>query len=235
MPRDWGVTVRVVESRPDWVIPLAELLALPGELLVVGAVLGGLYLYGVWTNRSDNAGPLCPDDTIRTIGVVFGGLALVVLVESLVGAPRPPSEWHAISPSPHGFPSGHTMAATVCWGAIAWWHRHGDAVFRVAAVGAVVALVGSARVVLGVHYLPDVLSAIALGVGYLVLADRVIDSPRHALATALAIAGLSVLASAGGSRALLAFAGTAGVALGWVGTEHPPIRTRIRGVVASLA
>ena len=49
-------------------------------------------------------------------------------MEPIVGDGRPLPDWQAIDPSPYGFPSGHSIAATVRWGAITG--RYWSAAFR---------------------------------------------------------------------------------------------------------
>lgn len=235
MRRDWGVTARLVEHRPDWSIPVAEALALPGDLVVVAFVLAVLYLGSVWRRRSHADNPLCAPETATTIGIVLAGLALVVFLESIVGAGRPPTEWQAIEPSPYGFPSGHTMAATVLWGAIAWRHWSAARSARVLAVIMIVGLVGFSRLLLGVHYLPDVLAAIAVGILYLAIAFRVTDDhPTIAFAGALGIGIAALFVSGGGSRATLAVVGTLVIAFGWYITEREPVRRRLRRALAQV-
>lgn len=232
MRRDWGLTRWLVEARPDWSVPVFEVLALPGDLIVVALVLALVYLASVWGRRDRTEDFLCAPAIATTVAIVFGGLALVVLVESIVGAGRPPAEWHAIDPSPHGFPSGHTMAATVLWGALAWRHWAAPTQYRVLAVGLVVGLVGFSRLGLGVHYLADVIAAVIVGIVYLAIADRITrDRPIVAFGGAILIALAATLVSGISSRAVVAFAGTSIAAIGWYLTERPFLRNRLRGLL----
>lgn len=232
MPRDWGVTARLVDARPDWSIAVFDLLTLPGDLLLIVGVLGILYLVDVWRHRDISDNPLCSPHTATTFAIVFGGLALIVFLESIFAAPRPPDAWHAISASPYAFPSGHTMAATVCWGALAWRHWHAPALHRVLSVGLLVTVVGISRMILGVHYLPDILAALGFGIAYLAIASKLATAPARAFAGAITLAVLAILASGAGTRPVLAFIGTAAAAIGWYVTERPLVRSHIRAVLA---
>ena len=138
MSRGVGVTEALRTALPEWSVEVFSLLALLGDLVVIVPVLAVLYLASVLSSlgRPDGADddePLCSDQTAVTIAVVMGGLALVVLLKGTFSMPRPPAELHAVSASEHGFPSGHTMAATVLWGALAWWATVGDPRTRLAA------------------------------------------------------------------------------------------------------
>jgi undecaprenyl-diphosphatase len=100
-----------------------------------------------------------------------GALILDPVLKSLVGRLRPV----VAHPIAHGtgdsFPSGHSLGSIVCYGAILL-------VFLPAARGrwrpafitvivALVALIGISRILLGVHYLSDVVGAWAVGVTWL--------------------------------------------------------------------
>ncbi len=235
MSRDLGVTVTLREFLPEWAAELFVLLALPGDLLVIIALLGLFYTMDVLESlrKNDPEKPLCSDETVTLIATVFGGLALVVFLETLFAAPRPPEELHAVSASEFAFPSGHTMAATVFWGAVVHLRSHGQFRTRLLLAGTAVSLVALSRLALGVHYLVDVVAAVGFGVAYLAAMDRIPDrNPTYAFAIAAIIAILAVLITGANSRSLLAFAGTVGAAIGWRVVEFTPVK---RTVVATVA
>ena len=73
-----------------------------------------------------------------------------------------------------GFPSGHTMMATIIYGLLAVYLMPAIAAWRwrvsVAVVAAAIILtVALSRMVLGAHYLSDVLGAMAAGLGWTAL------------------------------------------------------------------
>ena len=233
--RDWGVTRRVVESRPDGSLPFWELLSLPGDLYVIVAVLGLLALYdsiGAIKHDPPDA-PLCPPETGALIAIVFGGLALITGLEALLAQPRPPAAWQAIAVSPYSLPSGHVMAATITWGAIMWLYRpliH-TRWRQLLVVTVLVGLTALSRLFLGVHYLPDVLIGVGFGIAYLWLVSFGLHkSPRHAFVVALGI-GIVAVVIATNSRALLAVSGTLGAAIGWIVIEQPVVRRTVRGLL----
>ncbi|APX98380.1 phosphatase PAP2 family protein [Natronorubrum daqingense] len=230
MSRGVGVTEAVREWVPEWTLEGFAVLSVFGDLLVIVPVLGVLYLVTVGRSlaRGERDQPLCSDRTAVLIAVVFGGLALIVLLKAVFAFPRPPAEWHAIEPSEHGFPSGHTMAATVFWGALAARFHLGDRASRLAGAGLLVSLVALSRLALGVHYLVDVLASMAFGVVYLAgIAWLARGRPERAFGIAIVIAVLAVVASNGSSRAVLALLGTVGGAVGWYVVERPVVRRRL--------
>ncbi len=113
-----------------------------------------------------------------------GALVLDPVLKSLVGRARPV----VAHPIAHGngasFPSGHSLGSIVCYGAVLLvflpaargrWRP----VF-ITAIVALVALIGISRVLLGVHYLSDVLGAWALGIAWLGVTAFAFELTRQA-------------------------------------------------------
>ena len=113
-----------------------------------------------------------------------GALILDPVLKSLVGRLRPV----VAHPIAHGignsFPSGHSLGSIVCYGAVLL-------VFLPAARGrwrttfisvivALVALIGISRILLGVHYLSDVVGAWAVGIAWLGLTTFAFEVTRDA-------------------------------------------------------
>jgi undecaprenyl-diphosphatase len=115
-----------------------------------------------------------------------GALIMDPVLKSLVGRVRPV----VAHPIAHGlgnsFPSGHSLGSIVCYGAVllvflpavrpGGWRRG-----FIAVIITLVALIGISRVLLGVHYLSDVLGAWALGITWLGLTAFAFELGRHAL------------------------------------------------------
>ena len=234
MSRGVGVTEALRDWLPEWSLQWFELLSLSGDLLVIVPALALVYLLDVrrGLSRGEREGPMCSDRTAFLVAAVFGGLALVVALEAAFGLSRPPAEWHAVEASPYGFPSGHTMAATVFWGALAGWTTIGTRRSRLALASVIVALVGVSRLVLGVHYLVDVIASVAFGVAFLwVIWWIARGRPDRAFAVAVAVALVALAITGGGERAVLAVAGTVGAGVGWWALERPPVRRGLVDVV----
>jgi undecaprenyl-diphosphatase len=101
----------------------------------------------------------------------LGGGAVDTVVKIVVGRPRPNVEEPILEAFGKSFPSGHSMQAVVCYGALLL-------VFlpllrgrvRVAAIAGTVTLIlaiGFSRLTLGVHYVSDVLGGYILGAAWL--------------------------------------------------------------------
>jgi undecaprenyl-diphosphatase len=113
-----------------------------------------------------------------------GALMLDPVLKSLVGRLRPV----VAHPIAHGtgdsFPSGHALGSIVCYGALylvflpavrGTWRRAFTAV-----IAALIAAIGISRLLLGVHYLSDVLGAWALGITWLGLTAFAFELSRQA-------------------------------------------------------
>lgn len=101
----------------------------------------------------------------------LGGGAVDTIVKVAVGRPRPDVDEPIASAVGNSFPSGHSMQAVVCYGALLLVllplvpERR-----RSLAIGGtlvLVLLIGVSRLCLGVHYVSDVLGGYALGLAWL--------------------------------------------------------------------
>lgn len=126
-----------------------------------------------------------------------GGMVLNVLLKLAFHRARPTFDNPFLTLTTYSFPSGHTMAATVLYGVLAafavWtikaWRWRVLAVFI---AGFLILLVGFSRIYLGVHYLSDVLAAMAEGLAWLALCLTAIETVRRRRVLQLAPAPLEV-------------------------------------------
>jgi membrane-associated phospholipid phosphatase len=103
---------------------------------------------------------------------VGGGSLLNILLKHFFHRQRPVLENPLLTLSSFGFPSGHTMGATLLYGVLAvfvaqsvrTWRLRALAFSMAALAGA---LIGLSRIYLGAHYLTDVVGAIAVGLAWL--------------------------------------------------------------------
>ena len=121
---------------------------------------------------------------------VAGGLLLNVLVKHAFQRSRPMWDDPLLTLHTYSFPSGHTAGATVWWGfftVLVLAHKPTPP-WRAATFGlalGMISLTALSRVYLGVHYLSDVLAAVAEGCAWLVLCFMASawQAPRDPLAS----------------------------------------------------
>ena len=231
LDRSVGVTELLRDVLPEWSLPFFELAALFGDELVVVGVLLVFVAADVYRSVRRGSDRLVSDRVAFVSAVVLGGLALTLVVKTTLDFPRPPESLQAVPREGEGFPSGHTMAATVLWGALALWGRRFTRRQRAGLAAILIGVVGFSRLALGVHYLVDVLASVGLGIGYLALAAAILDrNPRTAFAGAALLGGVAVLSTGGDADGWLAFVGCVGGAVGWWITTLPSVRAAWQSV-----
>jgi membrane-associated phospholipid phosphatase len=251
--RTLGVT-DTVSGAPDVVVALFAALTQFGDAWFLFLSLSLLYwLAPDW---------LAPDARRVAALLVAFGLAAAMLTLALKTAfalPRPPGATAATPPAwlpaaghglfaraatgdGFGFPSGHALGTTVVYGGLAALATAGDRTRRLLAAGLVVALVALSRLVLGVHFLADVVVGIGIGLGLLWAALRISDrDPTRAfgLAAVLGVAALGATVATGhlehGADAAAGFGGALGGLLGWGVVERRTAERSGVGPVAQLS
>jgi undecaprenyl-diphosphatase len=113
-----------------------------------------------------------------------GALVLDPVLKSLVGRLRPVVEHPIAHGIGNSFPSGHALGSIVCYGAVLLVFlpaaRGRWRTAFIAAIVALVALIGISRILLGVHYLSDVVGAWAVGIAWLGLTTFAFELSRQA-------------------------------------------------------
>ncbi len=112
------------------------------------------------------------------------GMLLNVLLKDNYRRLRPSFDAPLLTLPTYSFPSGHTLAATVFYGVLACylWQRARSVAQRAAVVAGtvlMVALVAFSRIYLGVHFLSDVLAAVAEGLAWLAICVTGVSSLRR--------------------------------------------------------
>jgi len=204
--RSLGVVDLLHSLLPDQAALLVGLLTQLGDVWFLFGATVVAYLF----RPSDR------DRVAVVLGLALATAALVEALKALFGLPRPTTPLATAETYPpllrglfeatatgggHGFPSGHATLSTVVLLGLAAAIRFGDARRRFALAGSLVVLVALTRVVLGVHYLVDVVAGVCFGL--LVLAGGAwateaspLDRPTTALALAAGLAGGGVLLTA---------------------------------------
>jgi len=138
-----------------------------------------------------------------------------------------------------GFPSGHAIGTTMVWGGLALVFEISSFRRRLAVVSAVVGVVCTARLVLGVHYLVDVLVGATLGtiaLGLLYALSEEGQFPGRVLLVAVGV-GLVGLVHGATFDSVSAIGGAVGGAVAWFGVaDHVPAHpSKIEEAGASFA
>jgi len=122
--------------------------------------------------------------TVYLLVTGAGALVLDPVLKALVGRLRPVVAHPVAYGNGDSFPSGHALGSIVCYGALflvflpavrGTWRR----VFTAVTV-TLVAAIGVSRLLLGVHYLSDVLGAWALGITWLGVTALAFELSRQA-------------------------------------------------------
>ncbi|WP_114578862.1 phosphatase PAP2 family protein [Saliphagus sp. LR7] len=194
----------------EWpVIVLFGLLTQLGDVWFLFLVGGSLYVAGdtlPWRGIDRRKGLF-----VLALGLTY--VALVGALKAIFQLPRPPGagtppelvglpsvlaavvESITTADSP-GFPSGHALGTTMVWGGLALVLPWGTRRKRAVVAAGVILLVSLSRLVLGVHYLADVVAGMALGVVVLGALYRLSDdgtAPGRALFVAAAVGAIGVV------------------------------------------
>ncbi|WP_157513367.1 phosphatase PAP2 family protein [Halapricum sp. CBA1109] len=207
MYRLTGISRAIREGTPPALVDAAGVVTLFGGATALLFVLSVAY----WVGDRRRV--------LTLVGYAFVALGTVLLLKTLIGAPRPPAGT-PYEGDPYGFPSGHATAAAVVYGGAAVVYERLDA-RMLGAVGVAVAAIALSRVVLGVHYLGDVLVGAALGAvlvsGLWVAVGR---DPLRVFAFASAVGAVAV--AVGAPESLLALGGSVGGLLGGAVLDRVP-------------
>ena len=115
---------------------------------------------------------------------VGGGALLNLALKHIFHRQRPVLENPLVTLSSYGFPSGHTMGATIFYGVLAlivtyWIRGWSRRVLVGSAAALMIALIGASRIYLGAHYFTDVIGAIAVGLAWLAFSWTGVETLRR--------------------------------------------------------
>jgi membrane-associated phospholipid phosphatase len=151
----------------------------------VAGTIAVTLLLGWWFHRQRER------DWLLALAVtVPGGMLLNTVLKFVFHRARPHFDHPLLELSTYSFPSGHAVHATLVYGLLACYlmrrvHSRPGRIAIVVAACLLVALVALSRMYLGVHYLSDVLAAIAEGCAWLAVCLTAVSTlRRHARARA---------------------------------------------------
>lgn len=153
--------------------PLMLALTQLGGSKEVGALALIVALFLLWRSRGG--------DALFLLIAVYGALLLNPVLKQLFDRARPLMDDPLLVLKTYAFPSGHTVAATALYGALAliaarYSRKVGPLAFI--AAGILIALVGASRIYLGVHYVSDVFAGVLVGIAWLMLCRALVSGQR---------------------------------------------------------
>jgi YVTN family beta-propeller protein len=164
LPIDRSALAFVLRHRGGAPAEVARVVSHLGDalLLIPLALVAGVWL---WRRRQPLAVALVPLATLLCASVTE------TVMKHVIDRPRPPARYHLVVETNASFPSGHATAAAALFMAIALTasailRSRPRRVMLVAACGVIAAAVAAARVVLGVHWLTDVVAGWFLGAAW---------------------------------------------------------------------
>ena len=171
--RDWDLSVNqtLSTSRSDRFERFASFVSRKGDTLPI-IIFGAVVALGAGFARHWRSAALVPLALVIEV-CTFGA------VNYIVQRPRPDVETVGAVPSTFSYPSGHVAATLVCWLGLALLlraHAHRTLAVATAAVAVVAtAMMGWARVYLGMHHLLDVVFGVVMGLGSLFIAAAALE------------------------------------------------------------
>jgi membrane-associated phospholipid phosphatase len=169
-----------------------------------------VYLLGVERSLAE-----APRDGAFVLAVTFAAFSFTDLLKNVFAAPRPPGAGTATIPewlppvlegvfrsatvgAGYAFPSGHALGTTAVFLALASQLKIGSSPARWAVAGTGILLVAASRVVIGVHFVVDIVVGVAAGTSLFAVAAAVGDRrPLRVFALGIVLGVLAVAVSAG--------------------------------------
>lgn len=208
--RGVGVTESLAGAVVEPLVAVFVVLTFFGSTWFITTVGPAVYLFGPGRDL------ITRRDGARLLAVSIGVLAVVVLVKGFFAEPRPPESVMRIAEDGNGFPSGHATGAAAFYGGLAVLLDVDDRARRYAAGGGMVVLVAFTRLVLGVHYLVDVVAGAALGTAFVAVLLAITKRRVGYGFVVAAITALAAVVVVGPSEEpVAAFGGTVGTLAGW--------------------
>lgn len=211
-----GLDAVLRQAVPPWLVPAVIAITHLGNVVFLLA----LFTVDYWFGGHDRGA--------HAISLALAGMALVTVLKSLFAQPRPPEEVRLVQTSGFAFPSGHATIATIGYGVLASDIEAGTRRTRYAVAGVLVVLVALSRVVLGAHFLRDVVAGVVVGLVFVAIAEFLTGHdprPGFLLATGLGVAAL--LASGVTRDSVAEFGAILGAAVAWVALDAiPPVESR---------
>jgi membrane-associated phospholipid phosphatase len=221
-----GLSRAIQTAVPPSLYPAFDLVTTLGGTEFLLLVLAVLY----WVGKRR--------ETLTVISFTLVALAAILALKYGLALPRPPAAVRvvALESGPYGFPSGHATAATVVYGGLAVFYDRGRAGRRYLVAGTLIGLVALSRVVIGVHYLGDVLTGILLGAAILT-GFRIFVGlrPRLGFSLSAVLSVPALVVTSFGASAFMALGGSLGALVGSRYVDRLPSSDGLTGRLAVIA
>lgn len=184
---DPEVNRAINEALPQTVVEAFGILTALGDGATLVAVAALLYWFGAAEDRHDRAMVLAI--AVTTLALV-AGLKGILEVQRPLYAAQPPLAFAPETYPGWSTPSAHSMGAAAVYGALAVVMDVGKRWQRYAVAGALIVAIPFSRVVIGVHYIGDVILGALVGLGLVAVALRITNrsvTPMFALSLAIAV------------------------------------------------
>lgn len=207
--RGGSVTTSIAETVPEVLVPVLIVVTGLGDPVFLVAIAILVYWLGPRYDLLDR------HTGATVVAVTFVALAATLLLKAGFAMPRPPADVMLITEDGAGFPSGHATGAAATYAALAVFLDRWSRTLRYRLAAVIVLVVSLSRVLLGVHYVVDVLVGMTVGLLVLVAVRYVaVDSLTKAFAMAIPLALGGTLLASSAENALQAGL-VSGAALGW--------------------
>jgi membrane-associated phospholipid phosphatase len=250
--RSLGIT-EFLQAEASWsVVVLFAVISQLGDVWLLFLLGGVFYVAGEYTPRwvLDRRRGLTVLALLLTYISLIGVLKDVFHLARPPGATTPPGLEavpmalqsvfvNVTTASGPGFPSGHALGTTMVWGGVALLLDRGRFRSRAVLVAGIVAAVSASRLVIGVHYLVDVVVGAAVGFVALVAIYRLSadgTKPGRVLGVAVVV-GLLGLVRTVSFDSVAALGGAVGgwLVWHWIAEEVSPLPSNRCEVVVGFA
>lgn len=204
------------QTVPPWLVPAFIGITRLGNIVLFFA----LFTLDYWFGDHERGA--------HAISLALGGMALITVLKSLFAEPRPREAVQVIAAGGFSFPSGHAITATIGWGVLAYDLKIGSRYTRYAVAAVLIALIALSRVVLGVHFVRDVVAGVSVGLVFLVVAILLTEhAPRPGFLLAAGLGVAALLISGVSQNSVAELGAILGAALAWesLGEDIPSVET----------
>lgn len=211
-----GVGEAIRQAIPPWLIPVFIGITRLGNVVL----FFGLFTLDYWFGDHERGA--------HAISLALGGMALITILKALFAEPRPPEAVRVITTGGYSLPSGHAATATIGWGLLAYDLKTGSPYTRYAVAAILIILVALSRVVLGVHFVRDVIAGIFVGIAFLVVTSLLTEhAPRPGFLLAASLGVVALLISGASQDSVAELGAILGASIAWesLGEEIPSVGT----------